>query len=43
LLPSDVRDSAADVHGPTFGCPSMSGPPAAPNPLCLVCSMGPLF
>jgi hypothetical protein len=43
LLPSDVRDSAAVVYGPTFSCPSMSGPPAAPNPLSLVCSLEPLF
>ena len=25
LLPSDVRDSAAVVNGPTFSCQSMSG------------------
>jgi len=43
LLPPDVRDSSAVVYGPTFSCPSMSGPPAAPNPLSLVCSLEPLF
>ena len=27
------------MHGPTFSCPSMSGSPAALNPLPLVCSL----
>jgi hypothetical protein len=43
LFSFDVRDSAAVVYGPTFRCPSMSGPPAAPNTLSMVCSLQPLF
>jgi len=38
-LPSYVRDSAAVVNGPTFSCPSMSGPPATHNPFSLVCRL----